>query len=433
MNSAISRLVDAFSDLGGSCFIAPPARIVGGALRFTRRKPLCRGKLNLEEIRSVLVVRLDGLGDVVLMSALLKGLRRRFPVAKITLLVDERLRTLVELCPWVDAVIGFEQSAAKHKRVLLGVARAWRFATANLHSKDFDLAINPRWDVDSRSAAVVGYLSLARFHLGFAESVNPRKGRLNRGLDRLFSHLVPCVPEPIHESERNSEVLAALGLDADDISPEVWLGDDDRKWAERVMDEHTPGSEGPVICVAPGAIEAKRKWPMHRFEQVIRWSVGELNARVIVIGDKKDQHETAQLSKIKLPKESSQGIVNLSGKCTLRQSAAILAHCDLFIGNDSGPMHVARAMRIPVIEISGHPGTGDPGHVNSPVRYGPRDIPHRILQPQAARQPCRNFCGAESPHCILDIDVPAVKSAIVDLIPSRIKQPRSQRELLVAD
>jgi ADP-heptose:LPS heptosyltransferase len=423
MTSFISQLADTCSDLAGPFFIALPARIAGGALRYARRKPLSTEKVNPEDIRSVLVVRLDGLGDVVLMSALLRGLRRRFPAAKITLIVDERLRTFLELCPWVDAVIGFHESPAKYKRVLLGALHTWRFAAANLHSENFDLAINPRWDIDSRAAAMVGYLSLARFHIGFPESVTRRKGRLNRGVNHLFSHLVPCSPEPIHESERNREVLSALGLETDDLSPEVWLGENDRYWARRIMDEHNPDSANPVICIATGAIEAKRKWPMDRFAQVTDWLVHELNARVIMIGDKGDQIETARLSL-----NPSRGIVNLSGTCTLRQSAAILARCDLFIGNDSGPMHIARALRIPVVEISCHPANGDPGHVNSPIRYGPRDVPNRILQPRAPRQPCRHWCGWVLPHCILDIDVQSVKKAIGDLLPSRTRDPRPPEE-----
>ncbi len=136
MTSLISQFADMCSDLAGPFFIAVPARIAGGALRYVRRKPLSTERVNPEDIRSVLVVRLDGLGDVVLMSALLRGLRRRFPAAKITLIVDERLRTFVELCPYIDAVIGFRESAAKYKRVLLGTAHAWRFAAANLHSQE---------------------------------------------------------------------------------------------------------------------------------------------------------------------------------------------------------------------------------------------------------------------------------------------------------
>jgi ADP-heptose:LPS heptosyltransferase len=76
-----------------------------------------------------------------------------------------------------------------------------------------------------------------------------------------------------------------------------------------------------------------------------------------------------------------EGTVDLVGKTTLRQAAAVLEHCTLFIGNDSGLKHLAAAAGIPVVEISGFRKGGDPNHPNSPSRFHAWGVPHRVAQP----------------------------------------------------
>lgn len=417
------RAAEIFLQQASFLLINKPAWLAGAALRCIKRRPLDEHEPDRSEIHSILVVRLDGIGDIVIFSSFLRGLRKGFPGAWITLVVDERLVSFVELCPFADQVIGFNVRGTRYKRLLLGGFRAWRLAAARLHARRFDLAINARWDVDSRTATLLGYFSLARRHLGFSESVNPRKAGINRGADRLFSHLVPAAPGIVHEQQRNNEVLSRLKIAPDTESPEVWLSDDDRCWAETALQEHDAREGAYLVCLGIGAGERVRLWPAERFGEIASWLIEQMDARIVIVGDARDRALAEPLAR-----GSGGRVVNLAGICSLRQSAAVLALCDLFVGNDSGPMHIASAAGVPVVEISCHPLTADAGHLNSPRRYAPVGVRSRIIQPRSGRYPCTDGCQASSAHCILDIGPSDVKAAITDLLAEAIPSPGRPKE-----
>ena len=109
-------------------------------------------------------------------------------------------------------------------------------------------------------------------------------------------------------------------------------------------------------------------------------------------------------------------IINTVGQTTLRQTAALLKHCSLFIGNDSGPMHIAAAMKTSVIEISCHPRSGDTCHPNSPTRFSPWGTESIVLQPEQHKKPCQRGCEMDYPHCILNVHIDSVINACNKLI-----------------
>jgi heptosyltransferase-2 len=103
------------------------------------------------------------------------------------------------------------------------------------------------------------------------------------------------------------------------------------------------------------------------------------------------------------------------GKLTLRETFALLRHCDLHIGNDSGPMHLAAAAGRAVVEISPHPVGGAADADVAPERFAPWRTDHLILRPALATPPCTHECQADQPHCILSVGVEEVLDAALTL------------------
>jgi heptosyltransferase-2 len=108
--------------------------------------------------------------------------------------------------------------------------------------------------------------------------------------------------------------------------------------------------------------------------------------------------------------------VNLAGTTPLPVVAAVIARSVLFVGNDSGPMHLAAAARVPVVEITCHPHSGGLEHRYSPARFGPRPGPAAILQPAVPAAGCGPSCSALEPHCILATSVEEVVLAGTQLL-----------------
>jgi heptosyltransferase-2 len=139
--------------------------------------------------------------------------------------------------------------------------------------------------------------------------------------------------------------------------------------------------------------------------------VREYDARLAVVGGPEDRHLGAQL-------ESGLGaaLLNLAGRTTLRQTAAVLECCQLAVTNDSGPMHLAAAAGSRVVEISCHPEAGDTEHYNSPARLHPWGVPHVVVQPVHATAPCRDSCESLEAHCILGVETDKVWAAARGLL-----------------
>jgi heptosyltransferase-2 len=108
-------------------------------------------------------------------------------------------------------------------------------------------------------------------------------------------------------------------------------------------------------------------------------------------------------------------VLNLAGRLTLRQTAALLGRCAIFVGNDSGPMHLAVTQGTAVIEVSCHPVDGPVDHANSPARFGPWQVESRVVRPAHHRAPCHSGCRVRWPHCILGVAVGDVERAVGEL------------------
>lgn len=389
------------------------AAAIGGLAYALARRTRIPGAI-LPDVRSVLVIRLDQIGDVVLTSPFLRELRNGLPQAWIGLVTNPGAHNLVELCPYVDEVITYDYRAKGRFADLILHVRALRLARSRLWGRRVDLALLPRWDVDSYHGAFLAYFSGAARRVAYSEAVTPGKRVANRGMDRLLTDPIgtePSAPAVRHEVLRNLDVLCSLGLPVVDDRLEVWLDDHDREVARALLALPKVSSPGPLVAVALGASVPRKVWPPNRFGAVAKRLRDAYAARVVLLGGPGEESLGEQAEA-----ECGGGVLNLVGKTSLRQCAAVLERCHLFIGNDSGPMHIAAAVGTPVVEVLCHPLGGAQEHPNSPLRFGPWGVPHRIMRPCASAPSCNAACTAREAHCIRGVTVEEVEAAAVALL-----------------
>jgi heptosyltransferase-2 len=361
---------------------------------------------DLRELRSILVLRLDHAGDVILTVPFLRELRRNCPQARITLAIAPATRNLVELCPYInDLRLVPTLGLASRGLRMLGLYSVRHF------SERFDMAIIPRWDDDAFQAVHLAYFNGARWRIGYSETVRHGTGWHNRGYDRFLTHPIRRDPSP-HEVQRYLDVLRFLGGNVQDDRLELWTDSADEEFASEQVGLAASGG-GPLVALGPGSWQPKRRWPTEHFAAVARRLREAVGARFVVLGGRDDRFCAERLQTALGP-----AVLNLAGRTTLRQAGAILRRCALFVGNDTGLMHLATAAGVPVVEISCHSRRGDAEHDNSPIRFGPWQVPARVLQPDNPRPPCTDACRASAPHCIGDISEESVFKAALDLLES---------------
>ena len=337
------------------------------------------GRIDLQKVRSVLVVRTDEIGDLILTTPLLRELRSNLPHAHIALLVKPGTYDLVQYCPYINEVVRFDGATSPTAWQYAQPGRhrhALQLAAASLWPRRFDLALVPRWDTDYNHAAFLAYFSGAPWRLGYSRHVSPEKFRRNDGLDHLLTHLLHD-PLPKHEVQPNLDLLRFLGGTVGRDHLELWLSHDDRQFAQNYLPTQ---SHQTCIAIALGAGHPKRIWPPARFAEVAHILMRQHALHIVLVGAKTDRPLVEQFLAA-LPPESRQHVHDAVGQTPLRQTAALLARCRLFIGNDSGPTHLAAAMQTPCLQVSCHPTGGDPIHYNSPMRFRPWGVISRVIQP----------------------------------------------------
>jgi heptosyltransferase-2 len=364
------------------------------------------GLLEGAAVRRILVVRLDRIGDVVMMGAFLRELRRGFPEAWVTLVVRPATFNLVETCPYVNEVVIFGDPPVRLFHQGIRLIRTLYLGLFRFRREKYDLAVLPRWDFDSFAGSLLCLLSGASWRVAYSEHVNVKKADFNRGYDCFFTHTIDR-RSGRHEVESNLDLLKCLGVAPAEDRLELWWTQEDDDCVEATLQSGGLAGGGRLVALAPGAAEANKIWPMSRFSEVGRWVQREYGASLVVVGG---ASESAMVHA--LVEELKPAAVSVAGKLTLRQTVALLRRCMFFVGNDSGPMHLAAAAGIPVVAVYRCVRNGDPGRVQSPSRFGPWGVPHGILQPEHSVLPCVDHCLSSSPHCILEVSVPQVLTAI---------------------
>ncbi len=284
----------------------------------------------------VLVTRTDRLGDVVLSTPVIKNLRARMPNAYIAMMVQESVVDAVRLNPYLDEVITLDKRG-RHK----GIFNSIRFVR-ELKKKRFDLAL-------------ILHPTLRMHVLLFCAGITERIGYDRKGgflNTRRLKHTKQSGAK--HESEFALDFLKELGIDDYETTLFMPLYREAEEWADDFFKEKISASSKMVAVHAQASCPSKC-WPSDYYRRLIDDIIKSYKATIVYVG-----------SQVDTTINEERGIVNLTGKTTIAQLASVLKRSDLFISNDSGPVHMAVALGIPVISIFGR---NQPGL--SPKRWGP--------------------------------------------------------------
>lgn len=322
-----------------------------------------------QPLRKILVIRLDEIGDMVLSTPFLRELRRNYPKAEITLVVKPAVYNLVELCPYVDRIKNFSKADGRWA-VFQNINRAKKFAHNELE-QDYDLAIVPRFDSDfAYMAGAIAFFSGAGIRIGYAPWVLPCKSKLDAGLEGFYTDFVPAREGVCHEVERNLDILRYLGCSIENSSLELWIDEHDEQVAKKLLSIR--GEQRLLALILSAGVKHK-EWPIENYIGMVEFFRQE-NVLPILLGAGENTREYADEFCNACPEA-----IDLVGKCSLRETYAVMKQCDIFLGGDTGPMHMAAA--------SGIAGTTmffthwKPEYIGTPERFGPWEGNIQVIQP----------------------------------------------------
>jgi ADP-heptose:LPS heptosyltransferase/GT2 family glycosyltransferase len=319
-----------------------------------------------EKIRRILAVKVDHIGDFITAFPAFRRIKERFPHAELTVLAASASLALAAMEPAIDRVIAFDffhARSEKGRRVVSGKALA--ALRARLAPERFDLALDLRRQPDTRLILQQsGARWLAGFESGYRhewldiavefEGDIARRWKSRHVTDSLAG-LVDAVSA---QCESDRRVACAPAGESD---RRVARAPEDTRHAARLTlarlaPELAADPEQPLVCLHTGAGAINKQWPAASFAGLIDLLAGEAGASILIIGG---PDEAAFAQGVVRQARRGAAVASLVGKTGLRDLPAVLRAADLYVGNDSGPKHMAAALGVPTIGI--HSGSVDAG------------------------------------------------------------------------
>ena len=339
----------------------------------------------------ILVINLMHIGDLMLVTPVLRTLRTNYPNAHIALLADKKLADLVQLNKNIDECILIDKKGDDDK--------FFNFVKFifKIREKNFDLVINLHRN--ERASALAAF-SGAKKIVGYSKP----------GFSFFFTKVMPNLKAVKHQIHSHFDVLReAVGIEKfDDGGLEMWISDEKKSEADKIFKNNFP-TDTKVIAFNIGASWLTKRWIDDYFAECADILL-ERGFGVAFLGGPTDKEIVAECVK-KIRRKDSERLKIFTGELSLAVLAGFLDNCVLFLTTDSGPMHVGVARNIPIVTMFG----------SSPVPgFYPYDAKDILIKTPEPCHPCgKHICpkvGEENLACMKNIPVDVVMKYVDEIL-----------------
>ena len=303
-----------------------------------RRPPRPLGQLDPLKVRRVLLLNFTALGDLLFSTPALRALREGFPHWELDLLVHPAYQALMQLHPGL-------------RRLWVYPGRGWRLLSlmGRLGSQGYDLALilhgnDPEATLLARASRAPYIIGSARSPLAFAYSAG----------------VTPAHPLE-HAIERRLDYVRLLGADTADQGMELFLPDTALAEAQALLARHFGAPPELLVALHPAGSAPYKCWPLKSYTALGEFLHQEYGAALLIVSGSRERAQSEALAaQVQAP------TLVTGGRYPLLTVAALLSYCRLLVGNDSGPFHLAMALKVPGLALMGadHPGRVGPYRVD---------------------------------------------------------------------
>lgn len=324
-------------------------------LLFFRKKKA----LHLKDIRKVLVIKMFGMGSIILASPVFYNLKRNYPNCKIFFMTLSSNKGLYEGSPYIDGSIYFDLSSFKSALISFCKIGLW------LRKQRFDVVFD--FEVASRFTAVLAFSSSRSIKVGYVPAGSGKA---------IFDVTIPY-NESIHITRVYLRALEILGINIfnEQLLP-LPVKAEERQRVRRFLNESHINN---YIVFNPNAsaLAYERMWPLEYYSELGKRLFQYLDELAIVlIGGKEDKDH---VSIVKQMLDPYGRVFSVAGQFSMRETAFLLSQAQVFVSNDSGPMHMGVIADVPTIGLFGP---------ETPILFGPRGDNHKGISSFEICSPC---------------------------------------------
>lgn len=341
--------------------------------------------------KNLLVRGVNWIGDGIMTLPALRALRKALPETKISLLVKPWVAPVFENNPNIDEIVLYDDN---HKGII-GKLKLSRM----LNKKDFYSAILFQNAFD---AALIAFLAGIKNRIGY--------NRDGRGILLSTAVSVPQNKDKVHQIYYYLNLLEQIGLKADYSVPYTYLKLDERLHAREML----KNMNKPILGINPGATYGSAKrWFPERFAEIANWFISDTDGSAVIFGGKSEVDIADEIYKKVIPEfRAPNSLLSLAGKTSLRELISLILECDVFVTNDSGPLHIAYAVRTPMVAIF---GSTDP-RLTGP----PPEVDGIVITPDLSCSPCfERTCKNNDLRCMYATTSDEVYYGIKQILPDK--------------
>lgn len=330
-----------------------------------------------DSIHKILVIKLRGIGDVLLSTIVTKNLRLAFPDAQIDYLTEPPSVDVLQGNPFLNDIITFDKSAMSGRGLIQLIRR-----------RGYDLVIdlfgNPR-------TALVTRLSRAKNRVGYRF----------RGRTYAYNTVVTPRGGIVHNTQFNLDALEAIDVAIQDRNIYFQFANDDTTYVNDFL-SNANLNDRFLVCINPGGGWYTKRWGLGRFAELGDRLVEKYGANIILTWG------PGQLPDAEKIRSTMKSVAHIAPATTLKQYGALLKRCAIVVTNDSGPMHIAAALRVPVLGIYGP---------TNPTLQGPFGPQHVVVRKENLDCLGCNLTKCPIGHpCMLELSVDAVMRSVEELL-----------------
>jgi len=325
----------------------------------------------IKKIDKVLVVQLWGIGETILTLPSIEALRKKFPKAEINVLTSPRNKDVFFDNKNIDDI---------------AIIKLNSFSVLNFilkNRKKYDLVIDMEEYLNV--SAIISFFA-GRKVIGYSHGARAK----------LYTDKVKYNDKQ-HAAQTFLDLVRVLGIVYDTSKlPQLNFSKNDKNYVDKFLKNNKIQNNDFIVCVAPGAAESAkaRMWPYDRYAELCDELVDKYKAKIIFTGD---VNEIDLIDSVQKNMDNKNSTINAAGKISLNQLFYLISKCDLLIGNDAGPMHIAAAQGVKTIGLFGP---------NLPLRFGPYGKGNIGLYKgyNCEFSPCINVHKGQVPDCLYPKD-----------------------------
>ncbi len=335
-------------------------------------------------MRRILIIEPNWLGDILFTTPAIRALREKNTEAFIACMVHPRCAQLLEDNPGINEIILFDEKSLNRsilsKIIFIKKLRRYRFDTVISFQR-----------------------SMTRMLIAYLSGISRRAGYYTKKRSWLLTDKVSLKDPNVHRVEYFLDIIRALGIDTDKRDYQFNIPEDIAEKTDNILQDAGIGIDDKLIVLNPGGNWPPKRWPKENYAKACKELDRLYRKKIVLTGALKDKELAEEIIRL-----SSTRAINMCGRTTLKELAAIMRRASLVIANDSGPMHIAVSQKAPTIAIFGPTSKEITGPYGESGRY-------IVLQKQTGCEiPCYAEC--EDYRCMDAVKVDDVIQAAKGLM-----------------